>query len=281
MFQELLDTTTYAPHGFCLLWDPWLVGLHITADVLIFLSYTSIPIALLLFLRRRPDIQYRGLVALFAAFIVLCGLTHLVSIGTLWVPAYGIQGLLKLLTGLVSAVTAVALFQLIPRLVAIPSPRQLEEANAKLRAEIAAHERTLTQLREAQHLLEVRVEERTRDLSAANAKLSVLSREAVHRGRNLLTVVSSIANQTARTAGDLPGFEDAGPDTAQAVLEEAAVKRAFAGVAARVILAVDSAKLGATASARAFTLEEVDLLVTELEPEDDRLDRYRGAVELA
>lgn len=66
----------------------------------------------------------------------------------------------------------------------------------------------------------------------------------------------------------------------EAVLEEAAVKRAFAGVSNRVVLAVDSTKLGSTASARAFTLDEIDILVTELDPADHRLDPYRERVEL-
>lgn len=204
--QALLEYASYMPHGYCLFWQPWLVILYAGSDFLIFLSYSAIPIALLMFLRRRPDLRYRGLVALFAAFILLCGLTHLVSILTLWVPVYPLHGLVKLLTGIVSGITAVVLFTLIPRLVAIPSPRQLEEANARLRAEVAAHEETLEKLREAQRDLEDRVERRTAELSEANARLGIVTRETVHRGRNLLTIVSSLARQTARGATDIDAF---------------------------------------------------------------------------
>lgn len=204
--QALIDYASYMPHGYCLFWQPWLVTLHVGADLLIFLSYSMIPVALVMFLRRRPDLRYRGLVALFAAFILLCGITHLVSIVTLWVPIYPIQGLLKLLTGMVSALTAATLFVLIPRLVAIPSPRQLEEVNADLRREIAAHEKTLDMLRSAQRGLETQVEERTRELTAANARLSVMTQEAVHRSRNLLAVVNSIVRQTALGARDIQEF---------------------------------------------------------------------------
>jgi len=153
-----------------------------------------------------PRCATAGLLALFAAFILLCGLTHLLSLATLWIPVYAAEGALKLVTGIVSATTAVVLFRLVPRLVAIPSPHQLEEANARLRAEIRAHEATLAQLREARHTLESKVEERTQSLTAATARLSVLSREAVHRSRNLLTVVASIARQTARAAPDMEAF---------------------------------------------------------------------------
>lgn len=122
------------PHGMCLLWEPWLVFLYAGSDLLIFLAYAAIPIALLIFLRRRPELHYRGLVALFAAFILLCGITHLISIVILWTPVYPFHGFVKVFTGIVSAATAVTLFRLIPDLVRIPSPAQLEDANASLRA---------------------------------------------------------------------------------------------------------------------------------------------------
>ncbi len=204
--QALLEHASYMPHGYCLFWQPWLIILYAGSDLLIFLSYSAIPFALLMFLRRRPDFGYRPLVALFAAFILLCGLTHLISILTLWVPVYPLHGLLKLVTGLVSGITAIALFSLIPRVVAIPSPRQLEEANARLREEIGAHERTLGQLREAQHDLELKVQRRTAALTEANAQLAVVTQETVHRSRNLLTIVGSLARQTARGAKDVDCF---------------------------------------------------------------------------
>jgi len=204
--QALLDYASYAPHGYCLFWQPWLVALHVGADLLIATSYFAIPFALVLFLRRRPDLKYRGLVALFAAFILLCGITHLISMITLWIPIYPLQGLIKLATGIVSAVTAVVLFLLVPRLVAIPSPDQLEAANSRLRKEVDAHETTLERLREVQRTLELKVEERTAALTEANLKLGVLTREAVHRAGNLLTIVSSIAKYTGRDAADVDSF---------------------------------------------------------------------------
>ncbi len=63
--------------------------------------------------------------------------------------------------------------------------------------------------------------------------------------------------------------------TSEATLEEAEVKLALADVAAEVVVAVDSSKLGQRAPARALPPERVDLLVTELDPTDGRLDPYR------
>lgn len=204
--QTLLDFGQYMPHGMCLLWEPWLLILWAGSDVLIFLAYFAIPLALLRVLKQRKDIKHRGLVLLFASFILLCGLTHAVSIVTLWWPVYPAQGLLKLATGLVSATTAVVLFKLVPVLVAIPGRRDLEHANSKLLDEVAAHEATLNVLRQARHDLEVQVEERTAELRNVNAKLAVTAREAVHRSHNMIAVVSSMARQSARGVTNVDEF---------------------------------------------------------------------------
>lgn len=64
----------------------------------------------------------------------------------------------------------------------------------------------------------------------------------------------------------------------ETTLEEAEVKRTLAAVADRVVLAVDAAKLGTRAVAVGLEWDQVDLLVTELDPTDDRLAPYRDVV---
>ncbi len=181
----------YMPHGMCLLWKPWLVLLWAGSDLLIFLSYTAIPIALLMVLRKRTEVPQAPLVALFAAFILLCGITHLFMIVTLWVPIYPFVGWIKLATGLVSTATAIMLFRLIPDLIKLPSPGALALANRELQGEITAHQATLASL-------DLQVRERTAELEVATTALAVQAREAVHRSSNLLTVVHTLAVQSAK-----------------------------------------------------------------------------------
>lgn len=181
----------YMPHGMCLLWQPWLVMLWAGSDLLIFLSYTAIPVAIFRVLRKRAEVPHSGLVALFASFILLCGLTHLCGIVTLWYPIYPLVGWLKLATGLVSLTTAIVLFRLVPDLIRLPSPSALENANRSLKEEIDAHKKTLASLDRL-------VEERTQELEEATTALAVQAREAVHRSGNLLAVVHSLASQSAR-----------------------------------------------------------------------------------
>lgn len=68
--------------------------------------------------------------------------------------------------------------------------------------------------------------------------------------------------------------------SSEAALAESEVKRAFGQTSNRIVLAVDHSKLGTRAQARVFELEQLDLLVTDLDPSDSRLDAYRHLVKI-
>jgi diguanylate cyclase (GGDEF)-like protein/PAS domain S-box-containing protein len=122
------------PHGFCLSWEPGLIWLHAVSDGLIGLAYYSIPLTLVWYITRRRDVSFGWIYALFAAFILACGTTHWLSILTLFVPAYGTEGLVKAFTALVSVTTAVALWPLVPKALALPSRADLDRVGAALRS---------------------------------------------------------------------------------------------------------------------------------------------------
>ncbi|MBX3314209.1 MAG: DeoR/GlpR transcriptional regulator [Actinobacteria bacterium] len=73
---------------------------------------------------------------------------------------------------------------------------------------------------------------------------------------------------------------DPAAGTFESTLEEAEVKRHLAAGADEVVVAADSTKLGARATALGLPWADVDLLVTDLDPDDPRLDPYRDAVRL-
>lgn len=127
-------TTDLAPHGYCLAWHPGLVATHVVSDSLVSLAYFSLPIFLIVLLKRRSDIQFNWMIMMFAIFILMCGVTHVFNIWTLWTPDYAVQGVVKAFTALASIATAIAAWPLLPKLLAIPSPSQLASANAQLEA---------------------------------------------------------------------------------------------------------------------------------------------------
>ncbi|AJP71737.1 response regulator [Sphingomonas hengshuiensis] len=137
----------YAPHGYCLLWHPGLVWTHVLADSIIAMAYFSIPLALVSLVRRRPDLEFGWVFWSFAIFILACGCTHLMAIWTLWQPVYGLEAMVKVVTAIASIVTAVLLWPLLPKAIALPSPGRLQAANAELAALIAERDAALAELR--------------------------------------------------------------------------------------------------------------------------------------
>lgn len=167
----------FIPHGHCYLWNPELVSLHILSDVLIALSYYSIPITLVYFIRKRKDIPFKNIFLLFGAFIISCGTTHIVEVWTLWHPNYWFAGALKALTALISLYTALTLIPLVPRALALPSPAQLETTNQALIMEIMERKRVEQELRQYKEHLEEIVKTRTVELELANAQLLSANQE--------------------------------------------------------------------------------------------------------
>lgn len=172
LVEYLFGAASFVPHGYCLLWRPDLVAMHAISDAAIAFAYLSIPVAIGVFLHRRRDLEHRGLAALFAAFVFACGLTHLVGLVTLWVPVYGLLGLVKAITAVLSVVTAALLWPLIPKLVALPSPKALATANGALQQRIAEADAARAELEAHKAELERRVAERTAELVAANRTLA-------------------------------------------------------------------------------------------------------------
>ncbi|WP_439403096.1 PAS domain S-box protein [Bradyrhizobium sp. DASA03068] len=134
-FERLLDSSMLSPHGICLLWEPELIWLHVVSDACIAAAYFSIPFALAILVTKRRDLKFGWVFWAFAIFIMACGLTHVLSIYTLWVPIYGIEGMVKAATAVASVFTAAALWPLLPKILTIPSPFELQQVQAALEEE--------------------------------------------------------------------------------------------------------------------------------------------------
>jgi signal transduction histidine kinase len=147
MFDKLFDLDGLVPHGFCLMWRDELFWSLATADTIISLSYFSISAAIALYLIKRQDVHLRWVAVAFALFILLCASSHATDVWTLWSPDYGIQVLVKAATAAVSVFTAIALWPLLPKALALPSAAQMEAVNSALRRENDDRKRAEASLR--------------------------------------------------------------------------------------------------------------------------------------
>ncbi|MBX2884859.1 MAG: hypothetical protein KTR32_33195 [Granulosicoccus sp.] len=121
-WSQLFNNPNFMPHGHCYLWQPSILWTHVLSDATIALAYYAIPVVLALLLwRRRHALPFKGVIALFVAFIFLCGTTHLLRIYVTWVPAYELEGWLKAATAIISLMTAIVFVPILPVLLKIPN----------------------------------------------------------------------------------------------------------------------------------------------------------------
>jgi len=164
-FLRLFDTAGFPQRWYCGTgWTPELGWTHIVSDIGVWSAYFTIPLILVFFAQRRPDLPFRGMFLLFGCFILFCGLTHLMDAAIFWWPAYRLSAMIRLATAVVSWATVIALVPIVPKVLALRSPAELER-------EIAERRRAEASLLDLQHELEARVQKRTAELTEVNEKL--------------------------------------------------------------------------------------------------------------
>jgi PAS domain S-box-containing protein len=134
--QQLFGSGDFRPHGYCYLWNPGLVWLNVLSDLLIALAYFAIPVILVWFIRKRRDLPFSWMFALFGAFIVACGMTHVMEVWNLWHAQYWLAGAIKGVTAAASIGTAILLVRLAPEALKLPGLDEWINANAALQKEV-------------------------------------------------------------------------------------------------------------------------------------------------
>lgn len=164
VITSLFDTSDFPARWGCGNWPRWLGWLHIVSDSLIFIAYTAIPLGLAVLLLRRRDFPYPSLIVLFCAFILFCGVSHLIEAVIFYEPIYRFAGVWKAGTAAVSLLTSVVLLRTLPGVLSLPSVHQV---NRDLEAALAREQDQGEQLGRVRDELE----ERTAQLSLRSRRM--------------------------------------------------------------------------------------------------------------
>jgi PAS domain S-box-containing protein len=152
-------------HGYCVLWDSWTVTTHVSADILIALSYLAITLTLFSVTRAAKDYEFNWLIILGGAFILSCGFSHLVGSFAFFYSLYTVEGLAKVNTAAWSVLSAGLLFLYRKELTGISLPKRLEAVTTRAE-DIARRQDLLRELTTALITKENELQETTEEVKS-------------------------------------------------------------------------------------------------------------------
>lgn len=132
--QSIFDASDFMPRSMCGTgWTEGLLLINQSANLIVWLAYTLIPLAIFRFWwRKRGQYPKLWLLLLFVAFIWLCGLTHANDWLVFHWPAYRFFTATDVATALVSLPTAVATFIVLEYVASLPSKKDYETVTTRL-----------------------------------------------------------------------------------------------------------------------------------------------------
>lgn len=206
VIDKWFSTEGFVPHGHGYQWTPELLWTYVVSDAGIALASFALSLGLVDLVRRRRDLRFNWVFLLVSAFIFAVGITHLIEILTIWTPAYWLDAASRIVTAAIAILTAVMLWKIVPRVLQLPSAKQMRQAIDQLEHEIQERRKAEEALRQSQATL--------RELAAYQERVREDERKRIAReihdelGQNLLALRLDVSALHARAGGQHPRLRE-------------------------------------------------------------------------
>ena len=167
-----------------------LVELHMASNLLLGTAYYAIAGMLFSFVCKRRELPFRRIFILSSFFIFFCGTGQLLEAWALWQPAYWSVGVVNALTAIISIVTAIELYSIIPKAIKLPSSEELELTNQALQRQIAERKEAEESLRQSADRLR-----RALDFEALLKRITDKVRDTLDENQILQAAVRELGQQ--------------------------------------------------------------------------------------
>ncbi len=166
----LFDTDGYTSRWAAAQGEMFLGVAAIVCHFVIAAVYVLIPYLMIRTGVSRPDLPYRSVVTLFAAFVACCGVSRVIHAVTFWSPLYRLQVGWDVVTVCVSLAALWKLRPAIPKLLAM---RTVEELQTEIEHRKSVEKELRHANRDLQNTLAVKMEleARIRQLEACHARI--------------------------------------------------------------------------------------------------------------
>ncbi|PZP39858.1 MAG: hypothetical protein DI585_02780 [Pseudomonas fluorescens] len=161
----LFDTGGFISRGESMKWDAGMLTVDIAAGVLNMVACMVIAVGFFLFAHKRRDFElhFKLLAYLMGLLFLVRGIHNMSALLTTWMPMYGVQTIIKVISAALTLMVAITLWPLRNKLLRIPGPAHLREVEGRLRDLNARISTSHTEI-------ETLIEERTAELATARKR---------------------------------------------------------------------------------------------------------------
>lgn len=159
--------------------------------------------------KKNGDFPFVKIFWLFILFILACGMTHLVDALIFWMPVYRVSALVLLGTAAISWITVFGLYKVIPVVLTLKSPQQLEIIVTERTKQLADSNHDLIRLnKDMDNFIYSASHDLKSPVNNIEGLVQLLKAEIDPNNKNATSLIEKIENSAAKVKNTVTNLTD-------------------------------------------------------------------------